>query len=272
MSNTNLAGRSIQDHAIIGDLHTIALIDTHGTVDLMCLPRIDGPSVFASLLDADAGRFSVDVHIPHVRRRQLYVPDTNVLISGFHGADAVVELTDFMVIGQDEGEPVLVRKLESVRGEVVVDVRCAPRFNYGRSSHVTQGGGEGIDFLAADVGLAIRLIASVPLRVEKDAALARVELRAGMPCFFVLGSNRDGLPGARADVAEFTRGKLHETVAYWRAWTARSTYRGRWRGPVTRSILALKLLTSQEHGSMAAAATFGLPEVIGGERNWDYRY
>jgi GH15 family glucan-1,4-alpha-glucosidase len=264
--------RSIQDHGIIGDLHTTALVDTHGTVDLMCLPRIDGPSIFASLLDADGGSFSIDVDIPSVRRRQLYVPDTNVLISGFHSTDAVVELTDFMVVGQDEGEPILIRKLESVRGKVIVNARCAPRFNYARSAHRARRAGEGIDFLASDIGIAVRLIANIPLKVQNGAAIARIELSPCEPCFFVLGSTRDGLPEKQSDIAEYAQAKLHKTVAYWRSWTSRSTYRGRWRGPVTRSILALKLLTSADHGSMAAAATFGLPEVVRGERNWDYRY
>jgi GH15 family glucan-1,4-alpha-glucosidase len=263
---------SIKEHAIIGDLHTIALVDIRGTIDLMCLPRIDGPSVFAALLDPDAGYFSVDVEIANPRRRQIYVPDTNVLISGFHGTDAVVELTDFMAIGQDVGEPLLVRKLESVRGDVTVSVRCAPRFNYARSAHVTQPSGEGIDFVAADAASAMRLIANIPLQVDADTAIARVALRPKEPCFFVLGSSRDGLPEKQSDIAEFAQAKLDATVSYWRTWTSKSTYRGRWRGPVTRSILALKLLTSEEHGSMAAAATFGLPEVAGGERNWDYRY
>jgi GH15 family glucan-1,4-alpha-glucosidase len=272
LSTNKGGGRPIQDHGIIGDLHTTALIDTHGTIDLMCLPRIDGPSVFASLLDTDGGCFSIDVGIRDVRRRQLYVPDTNVLISGFHGADAVVELTDFMVIGQDEGEPLLIRKLEAVRGNAVVNIRCAPRFNYARSAHETKQSGEGVDFLAADIDMTMRLIANIPLMIDRHAAVARIHLTSREPHFFILGSARDGLPDTQSAVAEFAQAKLHKTVAYWRAWTARSTYRGRWRGPVTRSILALKLLVSEEHGSMAAAATFGLPEVAGGERNWDYRY
>jgi GH15 family glucan-1,4-alpha-glucosidase len=272
LSSNKTRARCIQDHAIIGDLHTVALVDTNGTVDLMCLPRIDGPSVFAALLDPGAGSFSVDIDIPDVRRRQLYVPDTNVLISGFHGNDAVVELTDFMVVGQGEGEPILIRKLESVRGTVKIKVRCAPRFNYARSAHTARRSGDGIDFLAQDASVAIRLLASIPMKIEKGCAVARFDLAPREPCYFVLGSTRDGLPVKQAKVAEFGHARLHETVAYWRTWAARSTYRGRWRGPVTRSILALKLLTSEEHGSMAAAATFGLPEVPGGERNWDYRY
>ena len=140
--------RSINEHAIIGDLHTIALVDTRGTVDLMCLPRIDGPSVFAALLDPHAGYFSVHPDIENPRRRQIYVPDTNVLITSFHGDDAVLEVPDFMVIGQDEGEPGLIRRFESVRGEITVQVRCAPRFDYARATHATERVGDAIDFIA----------------------------------------------------------------------------------------------------------------------------
>ena len=264
--------RSINEHAIIGDLHTIALIDTRGTVDLMCLPRLDGPSVFAALLDPRAGYFSVDCDIRKPRRRQIYVPDTNVLITSFHGTDAVLEVTDFMAIGQDVGEPVLIRMFESVRGEINVQVRCAPRFDYARAAHATECVGDAVDFTVEQQDMAMRLIGDMGLEVDADTAAARLHLTPKQPRFLVLGSSRDGLPRRSAEVAAFARGKLTETIAYWRGWTAKSTYRGRWRGPVVRSILALKLLTSEEHGSMAAAATFGLPEVLGGSRNWDYRY
>ncbi len=272
MSARQRDARAIKDHAIIGDLHTIALVDTYGTVDLMCLPRLDSPSVFAALLDGDGGSFSVAVHIPHVSRRQIYIPDTNVLITGFHGADAVVELTDFMVVGQHEGEPMLIRKLESVRGVATVDVRCAPRFDYARASHTTHRIDEGIEFRTVALARPLRLMATVPLQIDDDTAVARIALTPHVPCYLILGSSGDGLPQHGAAVADFAASRLHATVIYWRTWTSRSTYRGRWRSAVTRSVLALKLLTSSEHGSMAAAATFGLPEVVGGERNWDYRY
>ncbi len=263
---------SIADHGIIGDLHTIALVDTEGTIDFMCLPCIDAPSVFATLLDPKGGSFSIEVDIPAAARRQLYIPDTNVLITSFHGSDAVLEVTDCMVVGQAEGEPVLVRKFECVRGTVEVHVRCTPRFNYARSPHRTTAGGDAVEFRTADAGMTLRLMADASLQVEGDTAVAACTLEVDAPCYFVLGVVADGMPGTRALVRDYGRDKLQETVAYWRRWAARSTYKGRWRGPVTRSILALKLLTSEAHGSMAAAATFGLPEAIGGPRNWDYRY
>jgi GH15 family glucan-1,4-alpha-glucosidase len=155
-------------------------------------------------------------------------------------------------------------------------MRCDPRFDYGRAPHTAElRGGDTEAMFVAQVGgrdLALRLTSSVPLRLEEGAALAEFRLGADESAWFVLEVAVPGAPGARADHPEYHRDAFKATVNFWRRWIDRGTYRGRWREQVNRSALTLKLLTSRKHGSIVAAPTFGLPELIGGGRNWDYRY
>jgi GH15 family glucan-1,4-alpha-glucosidase len=166
---------------------------------------------------------------------------------------------------------VLVRRVKCVRGEVTVELACRPRFDYGRAEHrVAQGDGQ-VLFTAGDAaGTALRLVHDVPVTVDGGDVLGEFTLTAGQAASFVLEEAtgaRDSLVGPGS-----VSGWFKDTVNYWRAWVGQSGYQGRWRETVHRSALVLKLLTSQDHGSLVAAATFGLPEQVGGERNWDYRY
>jgi GH15 family glucan-1,4-alpha-glucosidase len=260
----------IENHGVIGDLSTVALVGTDGSIDFMCLPEFDSPSVFAALLDHRCGgRFQLAPLLEGAREKQLYLPDTCVLLSRFLAAGGVAEVSDFMPIeGEGGGHPV-VRRAKTVRGEVRFRMVCEPRFDYARSPHTVERTTDGMRFVSA--AMALRLRASVPLREEAGAAVAEFTLRADESAWFVLEQSLPGkdTPSAAADyVAE----AFKETVTFWRRWVGRSSYRGRWREMVNRSALTLKLLTSRAHGSIVASPTFGLPEGVGGQRNWDYRY
>ena len=259
--------RPIEDHGIIGDLRTCALVANDGTIDYLCWPALDSPSVFAALLDSDdAGLFSLAPEWENVRRQQLYLPDTNILQTRWLGAEGVAEITDYMPICDDEKkQPRLVRRIKMVRGSAWFNMRCAPRHDYARAETRAQAAGDCIDFYAENQPT-LRLAATVPLVCEADAATARFELQSGEHVEFEFGNQDDPRIG---DVA--TEICFEETLDYWRRWSKKSNYSGRWQEMVQRSALALKLLTSSQHGSIAAAATFGLPEELGGERNWDYR-
>ncbi|WP_299819603.1 glycoside hydrolase family 15 protein [uncultured Jannaschia sp.] len=261
----------IENHGIIGDLATTALVTLDGTIDHLCWPRFDSPSVFASLLDSErGGAFAITPELPQARHRQLYLPDTNVLLTRFLSEHGVAEISDFMV-PQGAGAPQrLVRRIKAIRGEFRVTMRCAPRFDYARAgTHcVAEENGVVMRSTGADA-TRLRLCANVPLRVEDDAVAADLRLGPGENALFVL---QDAATECEADLDAWAVGAFKHCTNFWRDWTDRSTYRGRWRHTVNRSALTLKLLTSAGHGSILAAATFGLPERIGGERNWDYRY
>jgi len=264
--------RRIEDHAIIGDLHTVALVAVDGTISFLCAPFFDSPSVFAALLDPDrGGRFELAAGFGQPTYKQLYLPDTNVLLTRFLHDDGVAEVSDFMPVA-DAGVPHnIVRRAKAIRGDVPFVMRCAPRFDYARATHTIERTQDGIVFSSAGTGMAMRLRASVPVTIDGADATARFVLRAGEAASFILEliADQQATPCARPGyVAE----AFKATTNFWRAWSGRATYRGRWREMVLRSALTLKLLTSHRHGSMIAAPTFGLPERIGGSRNWDYRF
>jgi GH15 family glucan-1,4-alpha-glucosidase len=259
----------IEDHAIIGDLHTIALVGLDGTIRFLCAPFFDSPSVFASLLDEErGGRFELAAAFDDPTHRQLYLPDTNVLLTRFLHDDGVAEVSDFMPVA-DIGVPHnIVRRAKAVRGDVPFVMRCAPRFDYARANHTIQRVNDGVVFTSGDT--AMRLRASVPIDIDGPDAIARFVLHAGETASFVLELViTEASPCAEPD---YVVDAFKATSNFWRAWAGRATYRGRWREMVLRSALTLKLLTSQRYGSIIAAPTFGLPEHIGGHRNWDYRF
>lgn len=264
---------AIEDHGIIGDLRTVALVSRTGTIDFCCWPRFDSPSIFAALLgDVEAGAFELTPALDEAVHRQLYLYDTNVLLTRSLSPQGIAEVSDFMAIGDADAGQRLLRRAKAVRKRVRFRMRCAPRFDYGRASHdsVEDTGTIVFRSLGAD-GVRLRLRASVPLRLEDGAAVADFELDAGASATFVLESAELGEASLARD-AEYVPNAFKATCDFWRTWAAKSTYRGRWQETVRRSALALKLLTSTQHGSMVAAATFGLPEIVGGGRNWDYRY
>ncbi|WP_426516061.1 glycoside hydrolase family 15 protein [Diaminobutyricibacter sp. McL0618] len=270
----------IADHGLIGDLQTAALVSTQGTIDWFCSPRFDSPSIFASLLDKDkGGRFSIRPKTETFDAKQLYFPDTAVLVTRFLTEEGVGELIDFMpATGESASERHrLVRIVRCVRGTMEFDIEVAPRFDYGRISHQVAVDGGVATFTSDATVLTVSLI-----RDPDDARLAEIEaapdgdLRAtlrlaeGQLRGVVLETGPTGTPGV-VPVAEARR-LFNDTTRFWQDWVEQSTYSGRWREEVQRSAITLKLLTYAPTGGLVAAPTAALPEQIGGERNWDYRF
>jgi GH15 family glucan-1,4-alpha-glucosidase len=261
----------IEAHGVIGDLQTVALVSMDGCIDFLCLPGFDSPSVFVSLLDSErGGEFSLAPVLDQATRKQLYLPDTNVLLTRFLSADGVAEICDFMPIHSARHPSRIVRRVNTIRGALRIRMRCAPRFDYARAQHSVERVEGGVVFTGAD-GLVLRLSTPVPLRQEGADVIADFTLASNESARFVL----EHVPAGRQPVGpdpEYVARSFVETTSFWRSWIGRSTYRGRWRDVVNRSALALKLLHCRQTGGFVAAPTFGLPEEIGGVRNWDYRY
>jgi GH15 family glucan-1,4-alpha-glucosidase len=264
----------IEDHGIIGDLGTVALVGTDGSIDFMCFPQFDSPTIFGALLDAERGGhflLAPEAECGRAQRRQLYLPDSNILLTRFLFEQGVAEVSDFMA--PEIGARALIRRAKCVRGEISFRMVCAPRFDYGRARHQIERRSER-EVLIASTGpdrLALLLRSDVPLSIADGDAVATMRLGAGKSASFVLEELRLAQSPMSA-APDFVASSFKATNDYWRRWVARSTYRGRWREIVNRSALTLKLLTSAVHGSMVAAPTFALPEKLGGTRNWDYRY
>jgi len=263
----------IEDYGIIGDLYTAALVSMHGSIDFLCFPHFDSPSVFAALLDHEkGGRFEITPLLDDSRRRQLYLPDSNILLTRTLSPQGVAEISDFMPVEPAGLAHNLVRRVKTVRGEMRYRMRCQPRFDYARASHKIEVHENRVVFVSEGPDrTALALIGSVPMQVVNGDVHAEFTLAAGESAEFVL---------ERAEECEespcwgehYVAESFKDTLNYWRRWIGRSTYRGRWREFVNRSALTLKLLVSRQYGSMVAAPTFGLPELIGGGRNWDYRF
>ncbi|HEY3185630.1 MAG TPA: trehalase-like domain-containing protein, partial [Gaiellaceae bacterium] len=261
----------IAEHGVIGDLHTVALVGTNGTIDWLCLPRFDSPSVFASILDADRGGFFAVAPRVECATKQLYFPDTNVLITRFLAPDGVGEVVDFMPVkraGEEIRRHRLCRRISTVRGELGYRVEVRPAFDYGRVQHETRVVGGGVVFETPDLRLSLH--APTIFTVDDGAVVCEFALAAGQSATFVLEMVTDR-PVPPHDEAE-TADALERTIRYWRGWLGHSRYRGRWRETVHRSALTLKLLTYRPTGAIVAAPTTSLPEIVGGSRNWDYRY
>jgi GH15 family glucan-1,4-alpha-glucosidase len=272
----------IADHGLIGDLHTAALVTTDGEIDWFCSPRFDSPSVFASLLDRErGGRFRLAPAERDYVSKQLYFPDSAVLITRFMASGGVGEVIDFMPVpasAAPAGSHRLVRMARAVRGQMRFVFECAPRFDYGRAGHTLEVTGDGAVFRARDQQLTMHTAGPLTwdpadVRVHDphgDAIRVSGTVRAGQVGAVMLETAAAG-PPRRLAPAE-VMAMFEDTVAFWRRWLGRSTYRGRWREQVYRSAMALKLMTYAPSGALVAAPTAGLPERVGGERNWDYRF
>ncbi|MFG2310523.1 glycoside hydrolase family 15 protein [Streptomyces sp. NPDC048566] len=262
----------IAEHGLIGDLRSAALVGTDGTIDWYCCGRFDAPSVFASILDADrGGSFELAADVP-ARTKQFYFPDTNVLITRFFADGGVGEIQDFMPVVDDSREADrhrLIRRVVCVRGTLPFRARIAPRFSYGTVPHTLRLE-DGQAVFDSPV-LRLALTSTVPLEADGPDVWSLFKLNEGASAVFAVDRVDDEVPPRRCAVAEAER-EFNATVAYWRRWLSRSRYRGRWREMVHRSALTLKLLTYAPTGAIVAAPTTSLPEQIGGERNWDYRY
>ncbi|SIR82575.1 Glucoamylase (glucan-1,4-alpha-glucosidase), GH15 family [Pseudomonas sp. B10] len=255
-------------HGIIGDMRSAALVNDKGSVDFFCWPEFDSPTIFCSLLDTpQAGIFQLAPDLPDARREQIYLPDTNVLQTRWLSEHAVVEITDLLPIGDDvDALPLLMRRVRVVSGSATFNLRCAVRHDYGRADTRAEMDEKDVTFHAAGQP-SIRLASDQALQIDAQAAVAQFTLKHNETAAFMLGGSDD--PRFAEGAGELC---MERTLKYWRGWIGQSNYRGRWREIVNRSALALKLLTSRRHGAILAAATFGLPETPGGERNWDYRY
>jgi GH15 family glucan-1,4-alpha-glucosidase len=271
----------IENHGLIGDLQTAALVSTEGAVDWFCTPRFDSPSVFGALLDREKGGHCT-VRPAHrtYTVKQLYLPATAVLVTRFMTAAGAGEVVDFMPVTGTTATPRhrLVRLVRCVRGSMTFEVEVAPRFDYGRSKHEVHISQHGAVFAAED-GTELTVN---PIREPGDDRLGDVltdesgdlhlslALKAGQQRGLVLETGAEGPPAEiRLDAYERL---FDETVAFWRSWLAKSRYTGRWREMVERSAITLKLMTFAPSGALVAAPTAALPEQLGGERNWDYRF
>lgn len=259
---------AIGAHGIIGDMRSAALVNDKGSVDFFCWPEFDSPTIFCSLLDTpEAGIFQLAPDLPDARREQIYLPDTNVLQTRWLSEHAVVEITDLLPIGDDvDALPLLMRRVRVVSGSATFNLRCAVRHDYGRADTQAEMDAKDVTFHATGQP-SLRLASDQTLQVDAQAAVAQFTLKHNETAAFMLGGIDD--PRFTEGAAELC---MERTLKYWRGWISQSNYRGRWREIVNRSALALKLLTSRRQGAILAAATFGLPETPGGERNWDYRY
>jgi GH15 family glucan-1,4-alpha-glucosidase len=263
----------IGEHGLIGDLHTIALVGTEGTIDWYCCPRFDSPSVFGAILDAErGGHYRLRPAVEGWSTTQLYFPDSNVLITRFLTPEGVGEVEDFMPVGQTYHgghRQRLIRRVVAVRGRMHFELECAPRFDYGRARHDLERHAHGALFRSPSCTLALET--EMPIELHGADVRASFELGPGDSATFIL-EHVEGEYEPHGHTHEETRGLFEGTVAHWRNWLGRSRYTGRWRETVQRSALTLKLLTYEPTGALVAAPTTSLPERLGGERNWDYRY
>ena len=262
----------IEDHGVIGNLHTAALVGTDGTIDWLCLPAFDSPSVFCSILDDEKGGHFALHPVEYTHSHQLYLPDTNVLLTRYFSPEGLAETLDFMPIVTRPGERHrLVRNVRVIRGKMGFRVECLPAFDYARRDHTVSVGNSGALFGSGDYCLGLE----TGVRLEKNAkgaAGGHFTLGEGERATFVLAHLQQGEgPGEILSDVGFEE-LLQSTIDYWRRWLSNCTYQGRWREIVHRSALVLKLMVYDPTGALVASPTMGLPEIIGGARNWDYRY
>lgn len=263
----------IEDYGIIGDLNTVALVGINGAIDFMCFPDFDSPTIFAAILDSEkGGSFRLHPKNAQTKYKQLYLPNTNILLTRFLSDDGIGELTDFMPVQAVNRGNELIRRVTSLQGKITYHLSCAPRFDYARAAHTIEIVSEKELIITCEaLNQKIRFKSTVLLTAEQDNIIAEFTLDTGETADFIL-SYVDKISPQIEDMNGFVNDSLMENINYWKNWVLQSGYQGRWRETVNRSALILKLMTSYKYGSLVAAPTFGLPEEIGGERNWDYRY
>ena len=265
----------IEDYGLIGNMRTVALVGRNGSIDWFCYPHFDSPSIFAAILDDDkGGRFKIAPPADDVTEKQLYWPETNVLISRFLTEEGVGQVLDFMPVDLQEGERgfrSLVRQVRVVRGKMNFTVECRPAFNYARDQHETTIGTHGVIFTCGDLRLG--LFTEIDFRKNGSGVAGEFCLEEGKSVTFILQEIEEDEDCEQGYLSEKLGHALFmQTVEYWRHWIGQCSYKGRWREIVHRSALVLKLLTFEPTGAIIAAPTCSLPELLGGGRNWDYRY
>ncbi len=265
----------IENYGIIGNMRTVALVGTNGSIDWMCLPRIDSPSVFGGILDHDkGGHFQIHPAVEGATEKQIYWPETNVLVTRFLTPDGVGEVRDFMPIearAGEQGRSRLVRIVTVDRGAMAFRMECRPAFDYARARHEVAIDASGVSFHSPALSLRLDTLCRLTANVM-GGAVAEFTLTEGHTEVFVLGETEPGAEPAGPPTEQEATELFKSTVDYWRRWISRSTYRGRWREMVQRSALALKLMTYEPTGAIVASPTCSLPERVAGDRNWDYRF
>src|SRR5213593_292811 len=262
----------IEDHGVIGDLNTVALVGIDGTIDWCCLPFFDSPSVFGGLLDDEIGGWFRLEAQGALKKKQQYVPDSAILVTRTFAENGIGQIEDFMPIAEDgTTDHRISRRLSCVRGEVKYRLECRPAPSYGRCRPKVRLRPEGALFETGGEAITYGLLSPVALNDASPAVTADLVVKEGQCLSFVFfcseAKNQDpfrNLPDLE--------GAFDQTRHFWQDWMSRCTYNGRWNEMVYRSALTLKLLTFRPTGAMVAAPTVGLPESLNGDRNWDYRY
>jgi GH15 family glucan-1,4-alpha-glucosidase len=265
----------IEDYGIIGNLRTVALVGMNGSIDWYCSPNFDSPSVFGAILDdAKGGRFRIAPIAEQIRHKQFYWPSTNILITRFSHEDGIVEIEDFMPVGfgpESLSYHQLHRRVRCVRGSVRLSAVCQPAIDYGRQVHEVTLVEGGATFRTKTAYF--RLSTDAPLQIDKQNGVsAEFVLIEGQSKTFIFQHDGQAAPAPSPASELAAKEPFERTVKFWQDWLSKCTYRGRWRERVERSALVLKLLTFEPTGAIVAAPTTSLPEVIGGARNWDYRF
>ena len=276
----------IAEYGFLSDCHTGALLAPDGSIDWLCVPRFDAPSVFGALLDRQAGDFRFGPFGVNVPSARSYEPGTNILLTTWKTPTGWAIVRDALILGPRRGEDhvtphtrpptdedaahMLVRVAMCLDGELELELTCAPVFDYGRTPAQWSLSDDGHCADASADGITIRLQTDLSIGVEGDRVRARHMLTKGEQVYCSL-SWAEGLAGPRT-LDEANR-QLAETAHFWRSWLDRARIPDhRWRDPIQRSALAIKGLTYMPTGATVAALTTSLPETPGGERNWDYRY
>lgn len=262
----------IENYGVIGNLKTIALVSLNGSIDFLCAPKFDSPTVFASMLDSEkGGYFSVEPQLKNFTSKQLYLPGTAVLLTRFFAEQGIAELSDYMPVSKETDFPsAIVRQIKSIRGDINFKVFCVPAFGYMMSEHTVWHENDELVFFSETEKLTLKLKADVPLHIKKGTGYAEFTLKESETAHIIMEIIQDDK--VAADLAHYKAHGYRKTVDYWREWISQTSYQGRYDEIIKRSAITLKLLTSAEFGSVVAAPTFGLPETIGGNRNWDYRF
>jgi GH15 family glucan-1,4-alpha-glucosidase len=263
----------IENYGLIGNLHTAALVGMDGSIDWMCIPHFDSPSVFGAILDdRKGGRFRICATGDNIRQKQQYWPNTNILITRFLHADGIGEIADYMPVGGESDSPAdqLVRRVRVVHGRMPFRLECRPAFDYARAGHETIVTENGARFDGP--GLSLGLTTETKLRRDDNGVVADFVLGEGETTTFILRHLKNEKHTQICPCADEAETAFRDTVNFWQRWLSHCTYQGRWREMVHRSALALKLMTYKPTGALVASPTTSLPEHIGGKRNWDYRY
>ena len=269
----------IEDYALIGDCASAALVGNHGSIDWLCWPRFDSPSIFAALLDADEGGCFQIRPVEDFTVERRYLPDTNVLETTFTTDTGVLRLTDLMPVAERPAyrrelwpEHEILRRVECVEGTVEISFICDPRIEYARiDPPLEDRGPHGFFYNHGEAVLIVRSELPLTRSRGRGALYGQQTLHEGDRHFLSLTYD-EGEPAVLPLLGDHAQRKLARTINYWRDWTDRCAYEGPYRDAVVRSALTLKLMTYAPSGAVVAAPTTSLPEALGGERNWDYRY